>query len=89
VHHRHAHAGAIRRGLRARVRQAGVLTHRQCAMSARSITVGPSPLRITPTTPVLPTAGVTSKPAARSRSAATPAVRVSCMDSSGCACISV
>lgn len=54
------------------------------SMSARSITVGPAPFFSNPTTPVLPTPVVTSNPAARRRSAATPAVRVSCIDNSGC-----
>ena len=61
----------------------------RASMSARSITIGPSPLRSRPTTPVFPTPVVTSNPAARSRSATKPAVRVSCMDSSGCACTSL
>jgi hypothetical protein len=59
------------------------------SMSARSITVGPSPLRSTPATPVLPTPVVTSNPDALNPSAARPAVRVSCIDSSGCACTSL
>ena len=49
-------------------------------MSARSITVGPSPLRSSPTTPVLPTPVVTSKPAFLSLSVAIPAVHVSTID---------
>ena len=53
------------------------------SMSARSITVGPSPFFSSPTTPVPPTPSVTSNPAAFSRSAAKPAVRFSCSDSSG------
>lgn len=56
------------------------------SMSARSTTAGPSPLRSTPTTPVPPTPVRTSNPAARSRSAATPAVRSSWKDSSGWRC---
>src|SRR5690242_18579986 len=57
-------------------------------MSARSSTVGPSPFRSTPTTPVPPTPSCTSKPAVRSRSATRAAVRVSWCDSSGCWCTS-
>ena len=52
-------------------------------MSARSITVGPGPLRKSPTTPVPPTAEVTSNPRWARCSAASFAVRTSCMDSSG------
>src|SRR5579862_6887425 len=58
-------------------------------MSARIITVGPSPLRSRPTTPVLPTPEVTSKPAVPSRSVTMDAVRSSCIDSSGCRCTSL
>jgi hypothetical protein len=47
------------------------------SMSARSITVGPSPFFSSPTTPVPPTPSVTSNPAAFSRSAAKPAVHFS------------
>ena len=53
------------------------------SMSARSITVAPSPFFSRPTTPVPPTPSVTSKSAAFSRSAASRAVRFSCSDSSG------
>jgi hypothetical protein len=58
-------------------------------MSARSITVGPAPLRSTPTTPVLPTLRLTSYPKRSIQSAATLAVRTSCIDSSGCWCKSL
>jgi hypothetical protein len=48
------------------------------SMSARTSTVGPSPLRITPTTPVPPTFSVTSRPGmARSSFAMRAAVAVS------------
>jgi hypothetical protein len=63
-------AGAIRAGmrhargnlpLRATLRRAALLFFLATAsMSARSITVGPSPLRSTPTTPVLPMPVATS-----------------------------
>ena len=52
-------------------------------MSARSSTVGPAPLRITPTTPVPPTFAVTSAPAFLSSAAIRLAVAVSRNDSSG------
>src|ERR1043166_3644398 len=58
-------------------------------MSARSITVGPSPFRSRPTTPVFPTPVVTSNPASCSRSAATFAVLSSSIESSGCRCTSL
>ena len=51
--------------------------------SVRSITVGPGPFFRTPTTPVLPTPVVTSKPARRSRSAILAAVFSSWKESSG------
>ncbi|MDQ0612784.1 hypothetical protein QF046_000425 [Microbacterium sp. W4I4] len=44
-------------------------------MSARSSTVGPSPLRITPITPVPPMPVVTSNPHAFKRTASSAAVR--------------
>ena len=55
----------------------------KASISARSITVGPLPLFSTPTTPVPPTPSDTSNPAPLSRAATTPAVRRSCVDSSG------
>src|SRR6266545_4873153 len=56
------------------------------SMSARRSTVGPSPLRSRPTTPVRPTPAVTSYPSAVSRRAISAAVRCSAKDSSGWAC---
>src|SRR3546814_3387877 len=52
-------------------------------MSARSRMQGPSPFFSRPTTPVLPMLRCTSKPYFSSQSAAIPAVRTSCIDSSG------
>ena len=54
------------------------------SMSARISTVGPSPLRRMPTTPVVPMRSCTSNPASRSAAAAVAAVRTSWSDSSGC-----
>lgn len=56
----------------------------RASKSARSMTTGPSPLRITPTTPVPPTPSVVSTPSAWSASATLAAVRVSWRESSGC-----
>src|ERR1700678_2835097 len=55
-------------------------------MSARTSTVGPSPLRRTPATPVPPMPAVTAYPAPASHSAAMPAVRCSANASSGWEC---
>ena len=59
------------------------------SMSARSSTVAPSPLRKSPTTPVPPIFSVTSYPCWRNHSAAMPAVRCSCIESSGLAWMSL
>ena len=57
--------------------------------SVRTSTVGPLPLRRTPTTPVPPTPVVTSYPSLRSSSAIFAAVFSSCDDSSGFLCRSM
>jgi len=61
-----------------------------CASSSvRRSTVGPFPLRSTPTTPVPPTPVVTSYPSLRSSSAMRAEVRCSFNDSSGFLCRSM
>jgi hypothetical protein len=54
-------------------------------MSVRTSTVGPGPLRSTPTTPIRPTFSVTSMPTARNSLAISAALFASMKDSSGCA----
>ena len=60
MRHRHRVPVAIRRRDLAGIGQAGRFLDGSASMSARSMTVGPSPLRSRPTTPVLPTPVVTS-----------------------------
>ena len=62
VHHRHLVAVQVPGGHGARVRQPVRSLTGSASMSARSSTVGPSPLRSTPTTPVPPMPSCTSIP---------------------------